>query len=104
MARALTWNTPGRSSPAILYILGIIRSNPCEQVNVEHKAPVCKAPCNAPAAPASDCISTTLTCSPNMFFNPLAAHSSTNSAMVDDGVIGYMQATSLNIYATCAAA
>jgi hypothetical protein len=27
-----------------------------------------------------------------------------NSAMVEEGVIGYMQATSLNIYATCDAA
>ncbi len=27
-----------------------------------------------------------------------------NSAIVDDGVIGYMQATSLNIYAICDAA
>ena len=30
--RALTWNTPGSSSPAILYILGIISSRPWEAV------------------------------------------------------------------------
>ena len=32
MTRALTWNTPGNSSPAILYMLGIIKSSPCEAV------------------------------------------------------------------------
>jgi hypothetical protein len=68
--------------------LGIISSNPCDAVNVEVSAPLCNEPCTAPAAPASDCISTTLTVSPKMFLRPWAAHSSTNSAMVDDGVMG----------------
>ncbi len=69
-------------------MFGIISSSPCEAVNVVVSAPLCSEPCTAPAAPASDCISTTLTVSPKMFLRPLAAHSSTYSAMVDDGVIG----------------
>ena len=32
--RADTWNTAGSSSPAILYILGIIRRSPCDAVKV----------------------------------------------------------------------
>ncbi len=87
-ARAETWNTPGSSSPEILYILGIINSKPCDAVNVEVSAPLCNEPCTAPAAPASDCISTTFTVSPKMFLRPWAAHSSTSSAMVEEGVMG----------------
>ncbi len=30
--RALTWNTHGSCSAAILYMLGIMRSRPCEAV------------------------------------------------------------------------
>ena len=87
-ARAETWNTPGSNSPEILYILGIISSKPCDAVNVDVRAPLCNEPCTAPAAPASDCISTTFTVSPKIFLRPCAAHSSTSSAMVDDGVMG----------------
>ncbi len=36
--------TQGSSSPAILYILGIINSKPCEAVNVVVKAPTAKEP------------------------------------------------------------
>ena len=32
--RAATWMTVGVSSPAILYMFGIISSRPCEAVNV----------------------------------------------------------------------
>jgi hypothetical protein len=49
----------GVSSPAILYMLGIISSRPCDAVKVVVSAPACSAPCTAPAAPPSDCISTT---------------------------------------------
>ena len=42
--RAATWITAGLSSPEILYMLGIIRSNPCEAVKVVQSAPVCKEP------------------------------------------------------------
>ena len=87
-ARAETWNTPGSSSPEILYILGIISSNPCDAVKVEVRAPPCREPCTAPAAPASDCISITFTVSPNIFRRPWAAHSSTSSAIVEEGVMG----------------
>ena len=57
-------------------------------MNVVDKAPACNEPCNAPAAPASDCISTSFTVSPKMFLRPLADHSSTYSAIGEDGVIG----------------
>jgi len=77
-------------------MLGIINNKPWEAVNVEVKAPACKEPWNAPAAPASDCISTTFTFCPNTFFLPWDDHSSTNSAIVEDGVIGYIAATSVN--------
>ena len=63
-------------------------SKPWEAVNVVVSAPLCNEPCTAPAAPASDCISTTFTVSPKIFLRPEAAHSSTYSAIVDDGVIG----------------
>ncbi len=88
MARAAMWKTVDVSSPAILYMLGIMRSRPCEAVKVVVSAPVVSAPCTAPAAPASDCISTTVGTVPQMFFLPSADSSSATSPMVDDGVIG----------------
>ena len=37
--RAVTWNTVGSSSPAILNMFGIISSRPCDAVNVRaHRA------------------------------------------------------------------
>jgi hypothetical protein len=39
-----------------------------------------------------------------MFFSPFDAHSSTLSAIVDDGVIGNIAATSVKAYEMCAAA
>ena len=86
--RADTWNTVGNFSPAILYMLGIMSSKPCDAVKVFVNAPACNEPCNAPTAPPSDCISCTITVSPKRFLRPCAAHSSTYSAIVDDGVIG----------------
>ena len=59
MVRAATCIVNGVSSPAILNMLGIIKSRPCDAVKVVDNAPACSAPCTAPAAPASDCISTT---------------------------------------------
>ena len=58
-ARAETWKTVGISSPAILYMLGIMRSRPWEAVKVVAVPPPERMPWTAPAAPASDCISTT---------------------------------------------
>ena len=55
------------SSPAILYMFGIISSRPCEAVNVVASAPPCSAPCSAPAAPPSLCISTTVGTVPQTF-------------------------------------
>ena len=86
--RADTSNTHGNCSPAILYILGIISKRPWEAVNVVVKAPAAKEPWTVPAAPASDCISETLTVFPKMFFLPAADHWSTTSAIGLDGVIG----------------
>jgi len=51
--RAVTCIVAGVSSPAILNMLGIISSKPCEAVKVVPKAPACNAPCNAPDAPPS---------------------------------------------------
>ena len=87
-ARAVTCMTKGVSSPAILYMLGIISSRPCDAVNVVHRAPACSAPCTAPAAPPSDCISTTRCTAPHTFARPAADHSSDSSPMADEGVIG----------------
>ena len=86
--RAETWNTAGSSSPAILYMLGIISSRPWDAVNVVVSAPAAREPCTVPAAPASDCISTTFTSVPKMFFWCRADHWSTWSAMGLDGVMG----------------
>ena len=65
--RAATWRTAAVSSPAILYMLGIISSRPCDAVNVVESAPPCKAPWRAPAAPPSLCISTTAGTVPHTF-------------------------------------
>ncbi len=76
------------SSPAILYMLGMNSSSPCEAVNEVVSAPACSAPCTAPEAPPSDCISVTCGTVPQMFFLPCADHSSAHSPMLDEGVIG----------------
>ena len=65
--RAATCMLKAVSSPAILYMLGIMRSSPCEAVNVVVRAPAWRAPWTAPAAPASDCISTTSGTIPQTF-------------------------------------
>ena len=86
--RAATWITAGVSSPAILYMFGIISSRPCDAVKVVASAPLCSAPCNAPAAPPSCCISTTDGTPPHRLGRFLLDHSSASSAIGDDGVIG----------------
>ena len=85
---AATCSTAGVSSPAILYMFGIIRSRPCDAVNVVVSAPLCRAPCSAPAAPPSLCISTTVGTLPHTLVRPWLDHSSASSAMGEDGVIG----------------
>ncbi len=87
-ARAATWMTPGRSWPAILYMSGIMRRRPWLAVKVVARTPSCKAPCKAPAAPPSDCISTTRGTLPKRLGRPWAAHSSESSAMGLEGVMG----------------
>ena len=69
-------------------MLGIISSRPWEAVKVVVSAPAAREPCTAPAAPASDCISATRTVWPNRFLRPWAAHSSTTSAIGEEGVMG----------------
>jgi hypothetical protein len=86
--RAATCSVNGVSSPAILYMLGIMRRSPCDAVKVVLRAPVWRAPWTAPATPPSDCIATTSGTMPQRFFRPCADHSSASSPMVDDGVIG----------------
>jgi hypothetical protein len=86
--RAATWNTAGVSSPAILYMFGIISSRPCDAVNVVVSDPPCNDPCSAPAAPPSLCISTTVGTPPQTFGRPLLDHSSASSAIGEEGVIG----------------
>ena len=86
--RAATCSTAEVSSPAILYMFGIIRSRPWEAVKVVPSAPPCSAPCSAPAAPASLCISITTGTVPQTLGLPWLDHSSASSAIVEDGVIG----------------
>ena len=69
-------------------MFGIINSRPWEAVNVVVRAPVCSAPCTAPAAPPSLCISTTCGTVPQMLGLPSDAHWSANSPIVEEGVIG----------------
>ena len=69
-------------------MLGSISSRPCDAVKVVVSAPDCSAPCTAPAAPPSLCISCTTGTLPQMLVSPCADHSSASSAIVEDGVIG----------------
>ena len=92
--RAATWITAGSSSPAILNMLGTISSSPCEAVKVVARVPFWRAPWRAPAAPASDCISTMSGTSPKRFGTPAAAQSSACSPIGEDGVMGYSEMTS----------
>ena len=86
--RAATCIVKGVSSPAILYMLGIISSRPCEAVKVVASAPACSAPWTAPAAPPSDCISASSGTAPQRFGFFRLAHSSQTSAIGLLGVIG----------------
>ena len=88
IARAETWNTVGSSSPAILYMFGIMSSSPWLAVYVVVSAPAEREPCTAPAAPPSLCISARRSFCPNMFTRPAVAHSSATSAMGEEGVMG----------------
>ena len=55
------------SSPAILYMFGIISRRPCDAVKVVASDPAWSAPWIAPAAPPSLCISITEGIVPQMF-------------------------------------
>ena len=86
--RAVTWNTVGSSSPAILNMFGIISSKPCDAVNVVLIVPVCNMPWTAATAPPSLCISTMPGMVPQRFFTSSDAHWSHHSAMGEEGVMG----------------
>src|ERR1035437_10102148 len=85
-------------------MLGSIKSRPWDDVKVVPSAPFWTAPCSAPAAPASDCISTTSGTEPQRLRRPAAVQSSACSPMVEAGVIGSIEITSLQACATLAAA
>ena len=87
-AREATCMTKGVSSPAIFYMLGIMRSRPCDEVNVVASAPTWSAPWTAPAAPPSDWSSTTSGTLPKIVRRRACAHSSRSSPMAEAGVIG----------------
>ena len=93
--RAATWMTVGVSSPAILNMFGIMSRRPWDAVKVVPRAPFCSAPWSAPAAPPSDCISTTSGTLPHRLGFPAAAQSSACSAIGEAGVIGKIEMTSL---------
>jgi hypothetical protein len=86
--RAATCMHSDVSSPAILNRFGVMSSSPCDDVNVVARAPACNAPRNAPAAPPSDCISTTSGTMPHRFARPVTDHSSACSPIGEAGVIG----------------
>ena len=87
-ARAATWNTVGVSSPAILYMLGIISSRPCDAVNVVASDPACKRAVHRAGRPAL-----ALHLDHGRHGAPdvrlaFCAHWSAHSPIGDDGVIG----------------
>ena len=61
---------------------------PWLEVKLVASVPVCAAPCTAAMAPASDCISTTVTGCPKTFLRPLADQKSVCSAIGEEGVMG----------------
>ena len=82
------WKTVEVNSPAILNMLGIISSRPCDAVKVVARDPACKAPWSAPAAPPSLCISITVGTVPQILVFCSADHWSAHSPMLEDGVMG----------------
>ena len=86
--RDATCRTPGRRSPEMRCMTGIMSMSPCDEVKDVESAPASSEPWIAPIAPASDCISTSVTVWPNTFLRPFAAHSSVFPAIGEDGVIG----------------
>ncbi len=69
-------------------MFGTIRSSPWLAVKLVASAPDCTAPCSAPAAPASLCISETTGTAPQTFGRRSAIHASASSPIEDDGVMG----------------
>jgi hypothetical protein len=69
-------------------MLGIISSRPCEAVKVVDSEPAWSAPWTAPAAPPSDCISTTVGTWLHRLGRRSTAQASASSPIGEAGVIG----------------
>ena len=69
-------------------MLGIINKSPWEAVKVVISVPVWRAPCTDPATPPSLWSWLIDGVVPQIFFLPFTAHSSQDSAIGEDGVMG----------------
>ena len=69
-------------------MFGSISSSPCDDVKVVASEPAWSAPCTAPAAPPSLCISNTRGTAPHAFGTPAADQVSASSPIGEAGVIG----------------
>ena len=87
--RAATWKTVAVSSPAILYMLGIISSRPCDAVNVVRQRPgLQRAVQRAGRAALALHLDHRRARCPRCSVFRSADHWSAHSPMGDDGVIG----------------
>ena len=88
MARAAMWNTVDVELPGDFVHVGDHEKQSLGRGKGRRERARGGRPCTAPAAPASDCISTTEGMVPQIFFVPSADSSSATSPIVDEGVIG----------------
>ena len=86
--RAVTWNTVEVSSPAILNMLGIISSRPCDAVKVLVRAPACKRAVDRAGGPRFALHFDDVGHGAENFLRPAAAQASGISPKPDEGVIG----------------
>ena len=86
--RAATWKTAGVSSPAILYMFGIISSRPCDAVKVVASAPGLQRAVDRAGRAALGLHLDHLRDRAPQVRPPSADHASANSPIGEDGVIG----------------
>ena len=86
--RAATCITNGVSSPAILYMSGIISSSPCDAVNVVAERSRRERAVEGARGPGLGLHLDDGGTSPHTFALPFADHSSASSPIVELGVIG----------------